>query len=73
MRHPSATGGMATPLVPLHIAAHAEGLPASCVRALERFFPRVRVAVDFQARRPAERFAAGGADISIWGLWELRL
>lgn len=56
----------ATPaLVPLHVAPHAERLAAAGVRAAERFFARVRVAVDLEARGPREDLVARLADIAL--------
>jgi hypothetical protein len=59
-----------TPLVPLHVAAHAERLAASDVRTLERLLARVAVAVYAQTAGSREGLAAGPADVSVLRLWE---
>jgi hypothetical protein len=45
----SAIETVTSPLVSLHVASNAESLSAVLVRALERLFSRVRVAVDSKA------------------------
>jgi len=59
---------MAATLVPLHVAAHTERLPASNVRAFERLLARVRVNVNPEAARSAEGLVASGANIAILAL-----
>jgi hypothetical protein len=54
----------------LHVAADAEGLAASRVRALERLLSRVRVAVDSEAAGAAEGLVACLADVAILALRE---
>ena len=63
---------MATPLVTLHVASHAEGLAAPGVWALERLLARVRVAVDTKGARPGEGLVACLADVAVLGLGERR-
>ena len=61
---------MASPLVALHVAADAEGLPAAGMWALERFLAGVRVAVDPQRTRPRECLVAGLTDVPVLRLRE---
>lgn len=56
---------MTTALMPLHIAPHAERLPAALMRALERLLARVRMAVDLEAGGPGEGFVARWADVAL--------
>lgn len=58
------------PLVSFHVAAHTERLAAANVRALERLFARVRVAVDTQGARPRESLVACLADVTLLRLRE---
>jgi len=59
--------------MPLHIASHAEGFAATHMRALERLFPGVRMAVDFETGRSREGFVAGRADVALLRLWVGRM
>lgn len=56
---------MTTPLMPLHIAPDTKSFGAAHVRALERLLARVRMAVDFETRGPAEGLVARGADVAV--------
>ncbi len=49
---------MTSSLVPFHVTPHAERFPTSGVGTFERFFSRVRVAVDPQAGRSRKRLVA---------------
>jgi hypothetical protein len=59
---------VATTLVPLHVAAHAEGLAATGERALEGLLARVRVAVDPQRAGPREGLVARLANVPVLAL-----
>ena len=61
---------MATPLVTLHVATHAEGLAAPGVRALEGLLAGMGVAVDAQGAGPREGLVAGLADVPVLRLRE---
>lgn len=61
---------MASPLMPLHVTPDAESLPTPGMRTLERLFAGVRVAVDLKTARPAERFVARLANVTILSLRE---
>ena len=63
---------MASPLVTLHIAAHAECLAAPGVRALEGLLARVRVAVDPEGAGPRKGLVACLADVAVLGLGKRR-
>ena len=56
---------MTSLLMPLHVTPDTERLPAAGARALERLLARVGVAVDLEARGPAEGLAAGGAEVAV--------
>jgi hypothetical protein len=59
--------------MPLHVAPHTKRFPAPGVRTFIRLLARVRIRVDLQTARPAERFVAGGADVAVLCLWEYGL
>jgi hypothetical protein len=63
--------GMTAPLVPLHVAADTEGLPAAHMGASEGLLARVTVGMDSQTGRPREGLVAGPADVSVMilGIW----
>lgn len=67
-RRAAAVVVVAPTFVPLHVAAHTEGLTATRERALEGLLARVRVAVDPQRAGPREGFAARRADIPVLAL-----
>ena len=56
---------MTPPLVPLHVAPHAERFAAAAVRALERFLSSVRMTVNLKARWTRKGFVARGTDVSV--------
>jgi len=56
---------MAPPFVPLHVAAHTEGLAAAVVGALEGFLARVAMTVDAQTTRPRKGLVASRADVAV--------
>jgi hypothetical protein len=56
---------MATTLVTLHIAPHAEGLAAASMCAAERLLASVAVGVDAEAGGPREGLVACPADVAI--------
>lgn len=60
---------VATPLVPLHVAADTESLSTPGVRALEWLLARVRVAMDSKTAGSAESLVAGLADVAVLTLW----
>lgn len=51
--------------MPFHVASDAERLPTPGMRAFERLFARVRVAVDPQAGRPRKGLVAGLTYVTI--------
>ena len=59
---------MTSPFMPFHITPHAERLPTSSMRAPERLFPCMAVAMNFQTARTAERLAARAAHVPVLGL-----
>ena len=63
---------VASPLVTLHVAAHAKGLAAPGVRALEGLLARVRVAVDPERAGPRKGLVARLADVAVLGLGKRR-
>lgn len=56
------------PLMPLHVAPYTEGLAAASMGALERFLPRVGVAVDPETAWSAKCLVAGLAYVSVLAL-----
>lgn len=64
---------VATSLVSLHVAAHAERFATSRLRALVGLLACVTVTVDAQAAWPREGLVASRADVPILRLGKLRL
>jgi hypothetical protein len=64
---------VATSLVSLHVAAHAESFATSRLRALVGLLASVAVAVNPQAARSRESLVAGRADVAILRLRKLGL
>lgn len=71
--HHARIAGVASTLVSLHVAAHAESLTAAVVWALEGLLARVRMAVDLEAGGPGEGFVARRADVALLSLGESRV